>query len=301
MLFAHGRWRARPQVGNQAVTFSPNDAGSQRRSIEAGGAEQNGQFGGNSGVLRKICFEEEDCAAAADAAMLPLPLLSLVLIAEGCVALLLVSGIKPFVKTASLIVDITKTTKGKTVTRTLAAILIIHLSFTVANLVKTKKNLAEHHVYRTELSIMHNVELEAAFSGFILVLLIMIQRAHFLLRDAKGLRLSLDVLKKQSKNAQSEYLRLQQEQKGDRETPNELQELKSLVEEMRDKVENLQIEVHTKEKEAKAAEANVLAIRKQTEGIRLEYERLLEENENLKSQLAYLDRSQDRLEVKKNT
>ncbi|KAL3692724.1 hypothetical protein R1sor_006375 [Riccia sorocarpa] len=265
---------------------------------ESGGEERNGsvsswKFGHFTGnfVRRGL---------GPIAAMLPLPLLSTVLIAEGFVALLLISGIKPLVKTACLIVDMTKTTKGASVTKTLVAVLIILLAFCLSNLVKTRKYFA-NHVYNTELTMVRNAELEAAYGGFILLLLIMIKRAHFFLRDSQGLRLSLDVLKKQSKNAQSEYLRLQQEQKGDREPSNELQELKRIVEEMREKVENSQIEVQTKEKEAKAAEANVLAIRKQTEGIRLEYERLLEENENLKSQLSSFDRSQDRLEFKKNT
>ncbi|KAG6551325.1 hypothetical protein Mapa_007111 [Marchantia paleacea] len=235
-----------------------------------------------------------------------LPLLTVVLLIESCLALLLVSRIKPLVKTACLIVDISKTTKGSAVSKTLAATLFVLLASSIATFVKARQHMLEHHGSEVhgspaEFFMMRTAELESALSGFILLLALMINRVHFFLREASGLKLSLEVVKKQSKTAQSEYLRLQQEQRVEGQTLSELKGLKDIVEDMREKVEKMQVDVQIKEKEVRAAEASVLAIRRQTEGIRLEYERLVDDNENLRNQLAALDRSRSRSEVKKNT
>ncbi|BBN04708.1 B-cell receptor-associated protein 31 [Marchantia polymorpha subsp. ruderalis] len=159
---------------------------------------------------------------------------------------------------------------------------------------------SEVHGSPAEFFLMRTAELESALSGFILLLAIMINRVHFFLREASGLKLSLDVLKKQSKNAEAEYKRLQEEQNVDSQTQAELKGLRAVVEDMREKVEKMQLDVQFKDKEVKAAEASVIAIRKQTEGIRQEYERLVDEHNNLRDQLAALDRSQSISEVKKN-
>lgn len=71
------------------------------------------------------------------------------------------------------------------------------------------------------------------------------------------------------------------------------EEIKALEEEitpLRARIKQLQSELQEKTEEANNAEAHALALKKQSEGFLMEYDRLLEENQNLRSQLQSLDR-----------
>lgn len=63
-------------------------------------------------------------------------------------------------------------------------------------------------------------------------------------------------------------------------------------------VRDLESEIAKKVKEVKAAEADKLALRKQSEGLLLEYDRLLQDYQNLRSQLQSIDWSLSRSDVK---
>ena len=81
-------------------------------------------------------------------------------------------------------------------------------------------------------------------------------------------------------------------------------EIKALEEEMttlKVKISQLESELEVKTKEASNAEANAIALKKQSEGFLLEYDRLLEDNQNLRSQLQSLDRRLSRSDSKKYT
>lgn len=137
-----------------------------------------------------------------------------------------------------------------------------------------------------------------------MILAVMINRTHYYLRGKRGLTVQLEVLRKQSKGAETEYLRLKEEKaldNADDEAKKEIKSLKEVVADLREKLEHLQKDVQTKEKETKAAEANAQAIRKQSEGMALEYERLLEDNENLRTQVSSFDREHSRSASKKDT
>lgn len=70
-------------------------------------------------------------------------------------------------------------------------------------------------------------------------------------------------------------------------------EIKVLEEEtanLRGRVKQLETQLQEKTKEATSAELSTVALKKQSEGFLLEYDRLLEENQNLRSQLQTLDR-----------
>lgn len=85
---------------------------------------------------------------------------------------------------------------------------------------------------------------------------------------------------------------------------NGLEEIKALEEDinkLKSKSKQLESELEAKTKEVNAAEANTVALRKQSEGFLLEYDRLLEENQNLRSQLQSLDRRMSHSGSKKNT
>lgn len=80
-------------------------------------------------------------------------------------------------------------------------------------------------------------------------------------------------------------------------------QLKSLEEEtiaLRLKLKQLESELDSKTKDFTAAEANAIALSKQSEGFLLEYDRLLEENQNLRTQLQSLDRKFSHSGSKKN-
>lgn len=72
--------------------------------------------------------------------------------------------------------------------------------------------------------------------------------------------------------------------------PEEIKVLEDEMGKLRGKVSKLETQLQEKTKEAGSAEANAMALKKQSEGFLLEYDRLLEENQNLRSQLQSLDR-----------
>ncbi|KAE8689824.1 peroxisomal membrane protein PMP22-like [Hibiscus syriacus] len=83
----------------------------------------------------------------------------------------------------------------------------------------------------------------------------------------------------------------------------DLDKVKSLEEEVTTlcgKLKQSESDIETKTKQISAAEVNSVALRKQSEGLLLEYDRLLEENENLRSQLKSLDWKLSQSDSKKN-
>ena len=81
------------------------------------------------------------------------------------------------------------------------------------------------------------------------------------------------------------------------------EEAKAKVEEiasLRAKVKKLESECEVKTKDAKAAEAEAEALRKQSEGLLMEYDRLLEDNQNLRSQLESIGNAASQSDGKKN-
>lgn len=83
--------------------------------------------------------------------------------------------------------------------------------------------------------------------------------------------------------------------------PEETKTSEEEVSTLRSKIEQLESELEKKKKELNTAEANAIALRKQSEGFLLEYDRLLEDNQNLRSQLQSLDWRLSHSGSKKNT
>lgn len=115
------------------------------------------------------------------------------------------------------------------------------------------------------------------FAGATLFLVLMIDRLHHYMRELRLRRKTMESAQKlkQNRNVKAD------------------DELKSLEEEMmmlRDKLKHVECQLQNRGKDLAAAEANAVALRKQSEGFLLEYDRLLEENQNLRSQLQTLDR-----------
>ena len=81
----------------------------------------------------------------------------------------------------------------------------------------------------------------------------------------------------------------------------ETKALETEVSTLQEKLKQLQSELEVKSKEVNTSEANAAALSKQSEGFLLEYDRLLEENQNLRSQLQSMDLGLSRSTSKKNT
>lgn len=108
----------------------------------------------------------------------------------------------------------------------------------------------------------------------------MIDRLHYYIRELRIRRKGMEAIKKQN--------RLVDDVKAGGSEERKALEDEAVV--LREKFKKLQSELEAKTKEAKNAESNAIAMRKQSEGFLLEYDRLLEDNQNLRSQLQSVDR-----------
>ncbi|CAL5394162.1 unnamed protein product [Camellia sinensis] len=123
--------------------------------------------------------------------------------------------------------------------------------------------------------------------GFLLFLLLMIDRLHHYIRELRLLRKTMEAAKKQN--------RANEDGKSE-----ELKVLGEEVSRLKKHIMQLETKHEIKEKEVKSAEANVLALKSQSEGFLVEYDRLLEENQNLRNQLQSIDQSLSHSDTKKN-
>ncbi|KAJ6363920.1 hypothetical protein OIU76_028949 [Salix suchowensis] len=116
----------------------------------------------------------------------------------------------------------------------------------------------------------------------------MIDRLHHYIRELRMRRKSMEAVKKQNRSFEDGKVE-------------ETKTLEAEVSTLREKLKQLQYELEVKSKEVNTSEANAVALSKQSEGFLLEYDRLLEENQNLRSQLQSVDLRLSRSTSKKNT
>ncbi|KAG6392349.1 hypothetical protein SASPL_146566 [Salvia splendens] len=116
--------------------------------------------------------------------------------------------------------------------------------------------------------------------GFSLFLALMVDRLHHYIRELRIRRKSAEAVKKQN--------RVFDDNRSP--APEEIKVLEDEMSKLRGMIGRLEKHLAEKSKEASSAEANATALKKQSEGFLLEYDRLLEENQNLRSQLQSLDR-----------
>lgn len=117
-------------------------------------------------------------------------------------------------------------------------------------------------------------------AGFSLFLVLMVDRLHHYIRELRIRRKSAEAVKKQN--------RIFDDNRPP--APEEIKVLEDEMSKLRGMISKLEKQLAEKSKEAGSAEANAMALKKQSEGFLLEYDRLLEENQNLRSQLQSLDR-----------
>eukprot|EP00270_Netrium_digitus_P011162 TRINITY_DN3531_c0_g1_i1.p1 TRINITY_DN3531_c0_g1~~TRINITY_DN3531_c0_g1_i1.p1 ORF type:complete len:245 (+),score=51.26 TRINITY_DN3531_c0_g1_i1:210-944(+) len=204
-----------------------------------------------------------------------------------------------------------KGTVGSVAVKTLAIVLSIVLGFSLFSIRRSASQASSTitmvgaaRALEDRYELMKDA-LEAALIAFSLVLGLFVERLHEALKSGDHMKLNIEVLKKQAKGLENEYMRLKKEKEGgdssNEENGQEAREksLKARIEELKSENEKIQAELEAKVKEVKTAEASVGAIKKQTDGLRLEFDRLIDENDNLRAQLAVFDRQYSRSEDKK--
>ena len=142
-------------------------------------------------------------------------------------------------------------------------------------------------------------------AGSSLFLILVIRSLHNQLIEITTVKSELETLKTHAKHLEAQYLDLKTEQLDviEREHVNaqkEILSLKDIVAKLRERMENLLLESVEKDKAIKSAEVNAIALRRQTEGLSSEYHRLLDDNENLRDQLASFDRKASYSGIKKH-
>ena len=114
---------------------------------------------------------------------------------------------------------------------------------------------------------------------------------HHYIRELRILRKTVDSATKQSRTAEE----------GRKGVSEQLKAREQEIAQLKAKISSLELVSESRLKEVKSSEANALALRKQSEGFLLEYDRLLEENQNLRNQLQYIDQRLSRSDSKKNS
>ncbi|KAJ3694467.1 hypothetical protein LUZ60_009947 [Juncus effusus] len=186
----------------------------------------------------------------------------------------------PFRKLVILGLDRLKRGRGPIMVKTVAATVMVVLASSGYSIVKLHDRSTEGGVLTpTDQVLASRHLLESSLMGYMLFLALIIDRLHHYIRELRSLRKSVDSVTKQnraleeSKNGGSEELKSHQ---------TEIANLKS-------EIQKLKSQLNAKDEEVKTAEANSLALRKQSEGLLMEYDRVLEDNQNLKSQLQSID------------
>ncbi|KAK6124505.1 hypothetical protein DH2020_041758 [Rehmannia glutinosa] len=196
----------------------------------------------------------------------------------------------PLRKLVIMGLDRVKRGRGPIVVKTVTGTVFVVMLATVYNAVAIQRRwIQEGEVNPTDQILHAKHLLEASLMGFSLFLALMIDRLHHYIRELRLRRKSMEAVKKQNRVFEDSKLSVSEE-------------IKVMEEEMtklRGRIKQLETQLEEKTKEASSAETNAIALKKQSEGFLLEYDRLLEENQNLRSQLQSIDRRLSFSESKK--
>ncbi|KAH8493340.1 hypothetical protein H0E87_020167 [Populus deltoides] len=196
----------------------------------------------------------------------------------------------PLRKLLIMSLDRVKRGRGPVMVKTVAGTVFVVLMSSVYSMVKIQKRWIDDGgaVNPTDQVLLAKHLLEATLMGSFLFLGLMIDRLHHYIRELRVRRKTMEDVKKQNRSFED----------------GKFEETKALEAEastLREKLKQLESELEIKTREVNTSEANAVALSKQSEGFLLEYDRLLEENQNLRSQLQSLDLRFSRSTSKKNT
>ncbi|KAL3820731.1 hypothetical protein ACJIZ3_006636 [Penstemon smallii] len=197
----------------------------------------------------------------------------------------------PLRKVVIMGLDRVKRGRGPVVVKTVGGTIFAVMLATAYNTVAIQRRWIQDggEINPTDQVLFARRLLEASLMGFSLFLALMIDRLHHYIRELRIRRKTVESVKKQNRVFDDGKPPVSEEIKASEEEINTL----------RLKIKQLETQLEEKSKEAGSAEANAIALKKQSEGFLLEYDRLLEENQNLRSQLQSLDRKLSHSDSKK--
>lgn len=196
----------------------------------------------------------------------------------------------PLRKLVILSLDRAKRGRGPIVVKTVSGTVFIMMMSTLYSVVAIQRRWIEDgEVNPTDQVLLAKKLLEASLMGFSLFLGLMIDRLHHYIRELRIRRKTVEAAKKQSRGFED----------GKPLVSEEIRALEGGMTTLKERIKQLEIQLEEKAKEVSSAEANASALRKQSEGFLLEYDRLLEENQNLRSQLQSIDRRLSHSDSKK--
>ncbi|XP_041991840.1 B-cell receptor-associated protein 31-like [Salvia splendens] len=202
----------------------------------------------------------------------------------------------PLRKLVIMGLDRLKRGRGPIVVKTIAGTLFLLMVSTVYNVVAIQRRciLDGAEVNPTDQVILAKHLLQASLMGFSLFLALMLDRLHHYIRELRIRRKSSEAVKKQNRIFDDNRAPAPEEIKV---LEDEMSKLRGMVSRLEKQLQEkskeagwLEKQLQENSKEPGSAEANAMALKKQSEGFLLEYDRLLEENQNLRSQLRSLDR-----------
>ncbi|CAA3023932.1 B-cell receptor-associated protein 31-like [Olea europaea var. sylvestris] len=187
----------------------------------------------------------------------------------------------PFRKLVIMGLDRVKRGRGPIVVKTVAGTIFVVMMSSGYNVAAIHRRwIDDGDINSTDQILLAKHLLEASLMGFSLFLAFMIDRLHHYIRELRIRRKSMEAVKKQNQAFEN----------GKTPGSDEIKALEQKKTALHEKIMQLESKLEEKIKEANSAEANATALKKQSEGFLLEYDRLLEENQNLRSQLQSLDR-----------
>ncbi|MED6182636.1 hypothetical protein PIB30_030373 [Stylosanthes scabra] len=199
----------------------------------------------------------------------------------------------PLRKVVIVSLDRLKRGRGPVVVKTVAGTVAVVLASSLYSISEIRSRMFDLEagvINPTDQVLLSKHILEASLMGFVLFLALMIDRLHHYIRELRVLRKAMEAAKKQNRSFEEGKTTSSEEQK-------------ALMEEiavMRPKVKQLESECEAKGSRVKTLEGEVEALKKQSEGLLLEYDRLLEDNQNIRSQLESISKSSSHVDNKKS-
>ncbi|KAH9603212.1 hypothetical protein KSS87_003757 [Heliosperma pusillum] len=200
-----------------------------------------------------------------------------IVMAEMSVIILLLFR-TPFRKPIIMGLDSMKRGRGPVIVTTVVGIILLLFLSTVSTVI-TLRQRDQHPasiVNPTDQLLFFRTLLHASLFGFILFLGLLMDRLHHYIRELRLLKKTIEAAKKQR--------RILDDAKN-----KELKAMEKEINSLKCKINSLEAGCVAKMEEAKASQSKADALKKQSEGLLLEYDRLLEDNQNIRSQLDELN------------
>ncbi|OIS97061.1 PREDICTED: uncharacterized protein LOC109234386 [Nicotiana attenuata] len=193
----------------------------------------------------------------------------------------------PLRKLIIMTLDRVKRGRGPLIVKSVAATVLVIMIYTVYSIRELQSRPTDAVNPTDQILLAHQI-LQAALMGFCLFLGLMVDRLHHYIRELRLLRKTMEAVKKQDRAS-------------DNGKNGEASNLKDEISSLRNKVMQLESENEAKEKEVNSQKANSDSLKGQSEKLLLKYDRLVEENQNLRSQLQSVDQNVSHSDSKKNT